>query len=279
VAATDPARAERPGGALAVADGDWRKHPRYRQLAREIEIALPRELSQAEAIRLAQDFVREQFVARGMVADLAVHWGTAADGGAQPHAHVLLTLRRVDPADRRRPEKAHDRDVQRGRHPDRVGGDPGHAELPPDPAGGDRSQAAALEQAGFGPKERAWNDRALLGIWRERWAEMANARLAELGHDVRIDHRANAAQGLGLEPQNKIGPAAARRARHGEEGERTAEHRAITRRNGERLLAEPELALDALTQQQSTFTRADLARLVHRHSDGAAQFNAIMAKV
>jgi ATP-dependent exoDNAse (exonuclease V) alpha subunit len=58
-------------------------------LAREIELALPRELSQVEAIRLVQDFVREQFVARGMVADLNVHWGKAADGTAQPHAHVL----------------------------------------------------------------------------------------------------------------------------------------------------------------------------------------------
>jgi len=241
VAAADPVRAERPGDVLAVADGDWRKRPRYRQLAREIEIALPRELSQAEAIRLAHDFVCEQFVARGMVADLAVHWGTAA--------HVLLTLRRVDPAGRRRLEKARDR------------------------------HAVTSEQAGFGPKERGWNDRALVALWRERWAEMANARLAELGHDVRIDHRANAAQGLGLEPQNKIGPAAARRARHGEEGERTAEHRAITRHNGARLLVEPELALNALTQQQSTFTRADLARLVHRQSDGAAQFAAIMARV
>ena len=44
------------------------------QLAREVEFALPRELTQAEAIGLAQDFVREQFVARGMVADLNVHW-------------------------------------------------------------------------------------------------------------------------------------------------------------------------------------------------------------
>ena len=35
------------------------------QLAREIEIALPREMNQAQAIGLAQDFVREQFVSRG----------------------------------------------------------------------------------------------------------------------------------------------------------------------------------------------------------------------
>ena len=101
--------------------------------------------------------------------------------------------------------------------------------------------------------------------------------LAELGHDVRIDHRFEAE--LGLSPQNKIGPTAARRAREGEEGERTEEHHAIARRNGERLLAASELALQALTHQQSAFTRQDLAQLVHRQSDGAAQFAAIMAKV
>jgi hypothetical protein len=44
------------------------------QLAREIEFSIPREIPQEEGIRLARDFVREQFVARGMVADLNVHW-------------------------------------------------------------------------------------------------------------------------------------------------------------------------------------------------------------
>ena len=301
-------------------------------LAREIELSLPRELSQAEAIRLAQDYVREQFVARGMVADLNVHWGKAGDGEAQPHAHVLLTMRRIDPLGGRG-ERANGGRAERGRDPERgagrahdiaadpgaaagagggpdpgddrdAGGDPGHAARHPDPAGHHRPEAdgaagrlarliaaarlreglhrhdAALsEQAGFGLKERAWNDKALLRTWRERWAELVNARLAELGHDVRIDHRSNAARALDLEPQNKIGPAGARRAARGEDAERADEHRAIARRNGERLLAEPELVLKALTQQQSTFSRHDLARLINRQSDGAEQFAAIMAKV
>ncbi len=199
-------------------------------LTREIEIALPRELPQAEAIALVRDFVREQFVARGMVADLNVHWGIASDGEAQPHAHLLLTLR-------------------------------------------------AAGEDGFGLKHRDWNDKALLRAWRERWAVLANERLAEAGHDARIDHRSYAERGLGLEPQNKIGPAGARRALREEDAERAAEHRAIARRNGARLLAEPTLALEALTQQQSTFTRRDLARLVHRQSDGAAQFAAVMAAI
>nr|WP_239479504.1 Ti-type conjugative transfer relaxase TraA [Lichenicola cladoniae] len=65
------------------------------QLARDVEIALPRELSRTEAIALVRDFVSEQFVARGMIADLNVHWGKTADGEKQPHAHVMLTMRSV----------------------------------------------------------------------------------------------------------------------------------------------------------------------------------------
>ncbi|WP_218014931.1 Ti-type conjugative transfer relaxase TraA [Teichococcus rhizosphaerae] len=210
------------------------------QLARDVEIALPRELSRAEAVALARDFVAEQFVSRGMVADLNVHWAVSADGEAQPHAHVLLTMRRIEP----------------GRGPE-----------------------GRESEAGFGPKERAWNDRALLVGWRERWAEIANQHLHELGHDARIDHRALAAQGIALEPQHKVGPAGQRRAERGEEAERRAEHDAIARRNGERIAADPAVALDALTRQHSTFTRHALARFVSRHTNGAEQFAAVLAKV
>ncbi|MDG4854353.1 MULTISPECIES: MobQ family relaxase [unclassified Mesorhizobium] len=66
------------------------------QLAREVEFALPRELSQAQGIELARDFVQAEFVSRGMVADLNVHWDRAEDGGPKPHAHVMLTMRSVD---------------------------------------------------------------------------------------------------------------------------------------------------------------------------------------
>jgi Ti-type conjugative transfer relaxase TraA len=200
------------------------------QLAREIEISLPRELDQPEAIRLARDFVREQFVARGMVADLNVHWGRTADGEEQPHAHVMLTMREVGPG-------------------------------------------------GFGKKVVAWNRTEVLVGWRERWAALTNERLAELGYDIRIDHRSFAEQGIGLEPQNKIGPAGARRESRGEDAERAAEHEDLARRNGERIIADPTLVLGALTRQQSTFTRRDLARMVNRHTADAEQFAAAMAKV
>ena len=199
-------------------------------LAREVEFALPRELSQAEGIALARDFVQQQFVSRGMVADLNVHWTREPDGEVKPHAHVMLSMREID-------------------------------------------------SDGFGKKQRAWNDVGLLRDWREGWAEMANARLAELGHDIRIDHRSLREQGIELEPQHKIGPAGARREERGEDAERAEEHRAIARRNGEALVADPSIALDALTHQHSTFTRRDMARFVDRHTDGAEQFASVLAKV
>jgi ATP-dependent exoDNAse (exonuclease V) alpha subunit len=44
------------------------------QLAREVEFSIPREMNEKQGVALARDFVKEQFVKRGMVADLNVHW-------------------------------------------------------------------------------------------------------------------------------------------------------------------------------------------------------------
>jgi ATP-dependent exoDNAse (exonuclease V) alpha subunit len=141
------------------------------QLSREVEFAIPRELTQQQGIDLARDFVREEFVDRGMIADLNVHWDIGADGLAKPHAHVMLTMREVS-------------------------------------------------DDGFGAKVRDWNKSEFVQEWRERWAEHVNERFAELDIDARIDHRSLADQGIELEPQNKIGPAASRMADHGLEAER-----------------------------------------------------------
>ena len=68
-------------------------------------------------------------------------------------------------------------------------------------------------------------------------------------------------------------------AAQGRASERLDEHHAIARANGEKLLARPALALDAITRTQATFTRRDLAMFVHRHSEGKEQFDRIMAAV
>src|SRR5580693_3929454 len=121
----------------AVEAGEKRKDA---QLAREVEFAIPRELTREQGIELARDFVQAEFVDRGMIADLNVHWDIGADGQAKPHAHVMLTMREVD-------------------------------------------------ENGFGAKVREWNRTELLEQWREAWGSHVNERLAELGIEVRIDHR------------------------------------------------------------------------------------------
>jgi Ti-type conjugative transfer relaxase TraA len=59
------------------------------QLAREVEVGLPVELEDAEQVELLRDYVRREFVVRGMVADIAIH----RDNPDNPHAHVLLSMR------------------------------------------------------------------------------------------------------------------------------------------------------------------------------------------
>ena len=131
-------------------------------------------------------------------------------------------------------------------------------------------------EAAFGAKVREWNATSLVEQWRERWASHVNERLAERDIDARIDHRSLAAQGIELEPQDKIGPAASRMDGRGLEAGRIAEHREIAQRNGERIIANPRIALDAITHGQATFTNRDLAMFAHRHSDGREQFDAVI---
>lgn len=62
------------------------------QLARLIEVGLPIELSAAERVALVRDYVAEEFVAKGMIADFCVRGDPS-----NPHAHILLTLRVLTP--------------------------------------------------------------------------------------------------------------------------------------------------------------------------------------
>ena len=59
------------------------------QLAREIEIALPKELDREKQINLVRDYVKENFVKVGMCADIALH----DKNEGNPHCHILLTMR------------------------------------------------------------------------------------------------------------------------------------------------------------------------------------------
>jgi MobA/MobL family len=61
------------------------------QLAREITLAIPRELSRPEQIALVREYVQTNYVAAGMVADVNLHHLN----GDNPHAHILLTMRNL----------------------------------------------------------------------------------------------------------------------------------------------------------------------------------------
>ena len=66
------------------------------QVAREVRVALPSELSHDERVELVRGFAREQFVDRGMVADVALHAPGRAGDERNHHAHILLTTRALD---------------------------------------------------------------------------------------------------------------------------------------------------------------------------------------
>lgn len=65
------------------------------QLARELEIALPREFTTDQNIALIKEYVQKEFVDKGMIADICLHYGKRGEE-CNPHAHVLLTMRTVD---------------------------------------------------------------------------------------------------------------------------------------------------------------------------------------
>ena len=68
------------------------------QLAYSFDIALQNEFSLEENIALARQFVSEQLVGRGMIADFAIHQPDKEDGGIpNPHFHVLCPIRPIEP--------------------------------------------------------------------------------------------------------------------------------------------------------------------------------------
>ncbi len=67
------------------------------QVAREIRVALPAELDHAQRVELVRAFCQREFVARGMVADIALHAPGREGDDRNHHAHILLTTREIGP--------------------------------------------------------------------------------------------------------------------------------------------------------------------------------------
>ncbi|MDF1601917.1 MobA/MobL family protein, partial [Mesorhizobium sp. YIM 152430] len=58
------------------------------QLSKEFVLALPKELTKDQNIELVREFIGQQMLSRGMVADWVYH-----DVEANPHVHIMTTLR------------------------------------------------------------------------------------------------------------------------------------------------------------------------------------------
>lgn len=78
----------------AVEAAETRKNS---QVAREIRVALPAELDHGQRVELVCEFCQCEFVARGMVADIALHAPGREGDDRNHHAHILLTTREIGP--------------------------------------------------------------------------------------------------------------------------------------------------------------------------------------
>ena len=176
------------------------------QLAREIEVALPVELSKAAQLALVRAFVKENFVDTGMCADFAIH----DKGTGNPHAHIMLTIRPIKENGKwgAKCRKVYDLDSQGQRIPDGKGGWKNHREDTTD-----------------------WNNRENAEKWRAAWAAYANRVLEAAGRTERIDHRSYERQGVEKIPTIHMGIAASQMERRGIQTEKGNLNRQIAADN------------------------------------------------
>jgi Ti-type conjugative transfer relaxase TraA len=219
------------------------------QLAREIEIALPSELTLAQNIELVREFVGEQLVSRGLAADWSLHAGK----NGNIHAHVLLTLRPL---------------TEEGFGPKRV---------PVLDAAGQalRDAGGRIRYAFSNP----WGCREDMLAIRAQWADYANLHLARAGHGVRIDHRSHAAAGIDVTPTVHLGPNVKGMDERGLAAERLDAFEEARAKGASEIAERPERVLELIAHRQAVFTRRDVAREINRYVDDAATFQAILDRV
>lgn len=156
------------------------EHGKKAQLAYSFEISLQNEFSLEENIALARQFLLDNFVSRGMTVDVAFHEKETEEGGTpNPHFHFLCPIRPMNP------------DGTWGFKQHRV------YRLDED---GNRIRDQNGKFLFDAVPTTDWGDPETLEQWRKAWADVCNAKFAEKGLDVRIDHRSYERQGLDLLP-------------------------------------------------------------------------------
>ena len=160
------------------------------QLAREVEIALPVELSREEQTRLVREYCSSQFVSKGMIADFNLH----DTGGGNPHAHILLTMRPLDERGAWLPKSKKEYVLDENGEKIRL------------PSGRYKTRKVDLVD---------WNDRENAEVWRRAWADLANEFLERNDCPERIDHRSYERQGIEQIPTVHVGVSATQMEKKG----------------------------------------------------------------
>lgn len=212
------------------------------QLAREIEIAFPKEFDRDLQMICARNFIEENFVSKGMIADWALH----DKGDGNPHAHIMLTVRGLDPDGKWMKKQksvfanSRDKDGVPVYDPSLPSYDPKNKEatakyrIPDLDENG--SQKVRIRK-GKGCEKlwirisipaNDWNDRSKAEEWRASWAVCCN-RYLEI--DNQIDHRSYKRQGIEQEPTVHEGITARKMEKKGKAAERCEINRNIKSRN------------------------------------------------
>ena len=160
------------------------------QLAREVEIALPVELSREEQTRLVREYCSSQFVSKGMIADFNLH----DTGGGNPHAHILLTMRPLDERGAWLPKSKKEYVLDENGEKIRL------------PSGRYKTRKVDLVD---------WNNRENAEVWRRAWADLTNEFLAQNNRPERIDHRSYERQGIDQLPTVHVGVSATQMEKKG----------------------------------------------------------------
>ena len=176
------------------------------QLAREVEIALPVELSREEQTRLVRDYCSSQFVSKGMIADFNLH----DTGGGNPHTHILLTMRPLDEKGAWLPKSKKEYVLDENGEKIRL------------PSGRYKTRKVDLVD---------WNNRENAEVWRRAWADLANEYLEKNNRPERIDHRSYERQGIDQIPTVHVGVAASQMEKKGIVTERGEMNRNIKAAN------------------------------------------------
>ena len=161
------------------------KHPKA-QLAYSFDFALQNELSMEENIRIAKEFIAENFTSRGMIVDMAVHEpGKDPDDIPNPHVHVMVPMRPLNE--------------------DGTWGTKQHREYVLD-ENGNRMRDGKGDYIFNAVKNNDWGDPETLVQWRTNWAKKVNETFGQHGIAARVDHRSYVEQGVDILPQIHEGP-------------------------------------------------------------------------